>query len=126
MSSKHGSPFLDSKVGGKTDDPSETHPGGGVAGKIEYRCDLLDPTAVLVVANIMHEGMKSHPDPDNWRKLPVEVHINHALTHVMMYIAGSKTEDHLGRALTRLMMAVGVERGRAVQEQPNPPKYRGE
>lgn len=112
MGETHGNPFLDSKVGGKTSDPSEVHPGGGVAGKVEYRMDLLDPTAILVIANIMHEGVKTHPDAGNWKRLPVNVHVNHALTHIMMYMAGSVTEDHLGRALTRLMMAVGIERSK--------------
>lgn len=105
----HGNAFLDSKTGGRPDDPQE-----GDAGKLEYRCDLLDPVAILVIANVMHEGCKRH-ETDGWRRLQVKEHVNHALTHIFLHMAGSKTEDHLGRALTRLMMAVGVERGKTPQ-----------
>lgn len=111
MAKSHGNPFLDSRTGGKGDDPTETHSSGGVAGKVEYRMDLLDPVAILTIAGIMDEGVKKGYEKDNWRRLPVEVHVNHALVHIFLHMAGSTTEDHLGRALTRLMMAIGAERG---------------
>src|SRR3972149_4455411 len=106
----HGNDYLDSIAGGRPDDQEVANEAGGVAGKIEYRCDLLDPIAILNIAHIMYEGDSKGRAPDGWRKLPASTHINHALTHLMLHMAGSKTEDHIGRALTRVMMAVAIER----------------
>jgi len=112
----HGNEFLDSIVGGKSSDPDVKHEGGGVAGNVGYRCDLLDPVAILNIAHIMDEGARKGRSNNNWRLLSPDVHINHALTHLMLHMAGSKTEDHIGRALTRMMMAVAVEKSKKADE----------
>lgn len=74
-----------------------------------YRFDLIDPKAMLCLAGIMHDGLKDH-EPDGWRELPIEDHLNHAVGHITAYRAGNRELDHLGRAFARLMMAVAEEK----------------
>lgn len=47
--------------------------------------------------------------PNNWRLIPQEDHINHALLHLLALYSGDKQDDHLSHALTRLMMASATE-----------------
>lgn len=47
--------------------------------------------------------------PNNWRLIPQEEHINHALLHLLALYSGDKQDDHLSHALTRLMMASATE-----------------
>ena len=73
----------------------------------------IDPDALLRLARIIHEGAVSHDDPDgsNWRRIPCDVHLNHALAHVNAYGRGDVTEDHLGHALARMVFACATEGG---------------
>jgi hypothetical protein len=45
---------------------------------------------------------------NNWRLVPVEQNINHAIQHLYGYLAGDRSDDHLGHAFTRCMMALAV------------------
>lgn len=47
--------------------------------------------------------------PNNWRLIPQEEHINHALLHLLALYNGDTQDDHLSHALTRLMMASTTE-----------------
>lgn len=73
----------------------------------------IPPGALAALAEILYKGSITHKDPDgtNWRKLPLEVHLNHALWHINAYQRGIVGEDHLGHAMCRLVMAYTVENG---------------
>lgn len=60
------------------------------------------------LAQVMARGAQSHGD-NNWRRITVDDHLNHALAHIYGYLAGDGTDDHLGHALTRLHMAVDLD-----------------
>lgn len=47
--------------------------------------------------------------PNNWRLIPQEEHVNHALLHLLALYSGDTQDDHLSHALTRLMMASATE-----------------
>lgn len=47
--------------------------------------------------------------PNNWRLIPQEEHVNHALLHLLVLYSGDTQDDHLSHALTRLMMASATE-----------------
>lgn len=72
----------------------------------------LPPQSLKVAAKILHDGARSHEDEtgENWRRIPVHVHLNHALVHLYEHLGSDLSEDHLGHALVRLLMAVEVER----------------
>ena len=53
------------------------------------------------------EGAVKYGD-NNWRKIPIADHINHALTHQMAYLAGDTSDDHLAHAACRALFALDL------------------
>lgn len=87
------------------DAPMVVNEHGGKQSKLDYRCDLLPAAATLHVANILHHGALKYA-PDNWRKIPCEDHLNHAMVHIFAHLAKNLEDDHLGHAACRMMMAL--------------------
>ncbi|WAH35034.1 dATP/dGTP diphosphohydrolase domain-containing protein [Alicyclobacillus dauci] len=85
-----------------------TNEQGGKQSLIQRRYDLIDPKAIGELARILYEGAQKYDD-NNWRKIPTNDHINHALNHIYLHLAKDTAEDHLAHAFTRLMMAVAKE-----------------
>lgn len=59
---------------------------------------------VINVAKILQYGADRY-EPNNWRLIPEEEHINHALIHIIAHLTGDTQDDHINHALCRLMMA---------------------
>jgi hypothetical protein len=102
------------------DAPIDTNEHGGQQSKIEGRFDLIPPIAMLELAKIMEYGAKRYA-PNNWRKIPLEDHINHMLMHLFAYNGGDRQDDHLGHALARAAMAVEIAK-LGEQEEMSPAK----
>ncbi len=94
------------KVG--KDEPVITNKNGGKQTKLDYGFYLIDAKAMFKLAEVLNYGAGKY-EKDNWRKIPVEDHINHALAHIFAYMAGDEQDDHLSHAFCRLMMAVALE-----------------
>lgn len=60
------------------------------------------------IASVLQYGASRY-EPNNWRLIPQEEHINHALIHIIAHLAGDTQDDHLDHALCRLMMAYATE-----------------
>jgi hypothetical protein len=86
---------------------------GGRHSKVGANFMAIPPDAVWALAQIFERGADAHHDPDgsNWRKLSVEIHLNHALFHINAWQRGLVGEDHLGHAMCRLVMAFTAENG---------------
>ncbi len=69
-----------------------TNEQGGQNSKIEGRYDLLPPFAIKELAKVYEEGAKKY-EADNWKKVDVEDHINHALAHVFQYLKYNRRFD---------------------------------
>ena len=69
-----------------------TNKQGGQNSKIEGRYDLLPPFAIKELAKVYEEGAKKY-EADNWKKVDVEDHINHALAHVFQYLKYNRRFD---------------------------------
>lgn len=91
------------------DAPTVTNAEGGSQSLLRVRFDLLDTTAMFRLASILDYGERKY-GANNWRKIPTQDHINHALTHIFGYLAGDTQDDHLGHAFCRLMFAIGTEK----------------
>jgi len=78
---------------------------GGRQSKIDSKLTLIPPKAVIEVGRVMLQGEVSH-GKDNWRFIPLDEHLDHALLHIMEYLSGGTDEDHLSHAATRLLMAL--------------------
>ena len=91
-------------------DKYDVTPSGGVHAYVEGRYDLIPPEALTAIALVMEEGVKNGRDSDNWRKVPLNIQMNHALAHITAWMRGETDEDHLAHALTRLAMGIAVRK----------------
>lgn len=69
----------------------------------------MPPRAVLAVAEVLKHGADKY-GVDNWRGIPVADHINHAMIHVLAWLAGDRQDDHLSHFACRALMALEMER----------------
>lgn len=68
------------------------------------------PTKRLIrIAKVLQYGADRY-EANNWRLIPQESHINHALIHLVAHLMGDTQDDHLDHALCRLMMAYATEK----------------
>lgn len=95
-------------IEGVANDEMVSNAQGGKQSRLDYRFDLIDAKAMFSLANVLHTGEVRY-GRDNWRKIDVDSHINHALSHIYAYLAGDKQDDHLSHGFCRMMMALGVE-----------------
>lgn len=63
---------------------------------------------LIEIGKILKYGAEKYA-PNNWRLIPQEDHINHALMHYLAYFAGDTQDDHLQHCMCRLMMAYASE-----------------
>lgn len=80
---------------------------GGFQSEVAYRLDLLPPQAILAVGKVLMKGIKKYPK-DNWRKISVDEHLNHAMIHLTAHFAGDTSEPHLDHAACRILFALEV------------------
>ena len=64
--------------------------------------------ALIRIAKVLQYGADRY-EANNWRLIPQESHINHALIHLVAHLMGDKQDDHLDHALCRLMMAYATK-----------------
>lgn len=67
------------------------------------------PNRLLLVVKTLEEGAERYPI-NNWRLIPEESHLNHALTHLFAAEQGDKQDDHIAHFLTRMMMVIATKR----------------
>jgi hypothetical protein len=73
------------------------------------RFDLVSPIALQRVAQTYGEGAAKYDD-HNWRKgMPFSSTLNHALAHIIAYMGGDKSEDHLAHAAWNLFALMHFE-----------------
>jgi hypothetical protein len=88
--------------------PVHTNISGGRQSHIKRDYTLIPADALAVVASVMYEGAKKYKR-DNWRLIAVDDHLNHAINHVYLHLAGNTQECHLSHAVTRLLMALELD-----------------
>lgn len=84
-----------------------TNEQGGKQSDLHFRFDLFDPPAMFQLGEILYHGANKY-GVNNWKKIPRNDHINHALVHIYAYLDGNLQDDHLGHAFCRLMFAIGT------------------
>ena len=75
----------------------------------EYR--YLSPAWLNEVAKGLTAGAVKHPG-ETWRSIPPKEHAWRAVRHLVLWIMGDRTDDHLINASMRVMMAVETARGK--------------
>lgn len=70
------------------------------------RYDLISPVGLEAVAKVMAKGAQTH-GAHNWLKgIAVHDNICHAIHHFYRFLSGDRSEDHLGNATARGLMAI--------------------
>jgi dATP/dGTP diphosphohydrolase len=83
---------------------------GGAQAKLEGDPKLIPAEALLALSEVVALGAKRYA-PNNWRLIPMEDHISHALEHLFLFMDGQTgDEDHLKHALCRLAFAMGTRK----------------
>lgn len=89
------------------DAPIETRTNGAQQSLHRWRFDLIDGPALFVLARVLDYGAQKY-QPNHWRGLPLEDHLNATIMHAYAYLAGDRTDDHLGHMFCRAMFAVAT------------------
>ena len=64
---------------------------------------------LIRIAKVLQVGADRY-EPNNWRLIPQESHLNHALIHLVAHLMGDTQDDHIDHALCRLMMAIATDK----------------
>jgi len=92
---------------------------GGRIGYIPFGYHLLPLRGLAKAAAVMRAGERAGRSASEWRSVPVEEHINHAISHLIAYLAGRMDDHHLANAVCRVLMAADLD-----TREPHPePRY---
>ncbi len=74
---------------------------------VDERMDKLPPRGLLWAARAMGHGMKYEDEEAGWAdwlaRTPAH-HLNRAMRHIALYLAGDTSEDHPGHIIGRILM----------------------
>jgi hypothetical protein len=102
---EQGSAVRNGLSGVGPDAPIVTNEQGGKQSKVQGRFDLLPPLALIGVAKVLGEGATKYGE-DNWRLIKANSHINHAICHLLAFLAHDTQDAHLEHASCRILMAL--------------------
>lgn len=60
--------------------------------------------SLFEIAKVLKQGADKY-EANNWRLIPAESHLSHAIAHLLAYATGDEQDDHIPHAMCRLMMA---------------------
>jgi hypothetical protein len=82
---------------------------GAKRATVPERFDLIPAKGLMAVAEAMAKGAERYGDR-NWRGLPSEEMVNHAMRHLVLWMAGDRTENHAAHAAANCLMLIELER----------------
>lgn len=81
---------------------------GGKQSKIPYNFIGMDAKAMFAMAKVLQEGKEKYGNDENWRKIPVDEHLNHLITHAYAHKAGDTSDEHMSHIMCRALFACAV------------------
>lgn len=95
-----------------------TNEQGGKQAFTEADFSQIPPFALRLLAQCCGFGSRKY-GPGNWKKIPIESQIAHAMNHLNEFRLGDRSEPHLVNAAVRVMFALEL----AVEQELQEPRY---
>lgn len=100
-----GLEVLYEEVKQRKDGDTITNERGGKQSFVSARFDCIPPVTLRLLAQCLGFGARKY-GKDNWRNIPQEDNLSHALNHINEWRAGDRSEPHLVNAMARLCFAL--------------------
>lgn len=100
-------------LGVAPDVPVIMNESGGKQSDTPYAFHMLPTSALFAAAGVAKYGADKYGetiDNRNYIKIPTVEHVNHAVQHLIAYLAGDEQDDHLAHAIVRCMFAFDTDR----------------
>jgi len=72
---------------------------------LSARFDCIPPIVLRLLAQCLGFGARKY-GKDNWKKIPIDDHLSHAMNHINEFRRGDNTEPHLVNAMARITFAL--------------------
>ena len=84
-----------------------TNSAGGKQAHVPWNLAIIPAWPLLLLGSCLEFGLRKY-GKDNWRKIPIEDHLNHLLVHVHLWLSGDRSEPHLVNAAARIFFALDL------------------